>query len=73
MASLEACPFRVGQVVFYRPSARMRGLNAMVSPWADMPDGEAIRIAEIRDGAYVVPENFSHPSGGLHWSAFAAS
>ncbi|WP_133255029.1 hypothetical protein [Phenylobacterium hankyongense] len=73
MAEPEACPFHVGQVVFYRPSERVRGLNAMIDQWADIRDGQALRIAEIRDGAYIVPDNFSHPGGGLHWSAFAAT
>jgi hypothetical protein len=67
------CPFKVGDVVFYWPSARGWGLSANDRPSQKLNVGEAARIAEITDGKYIVPEGYSHPGGGLYWTEFSTS
>jgi hypothetical protein len=66
------CPFSVGQTVFYRPDARIRGLTANDRPDETPSFGSAVRISAIEKGAYVVCEGYRHPGGGMHWTAFSA-
>jgi len=69
----DKCPFEVGQTVYYRPDARMRGHNAMIKEWSELTDGTPLRIAAIVQEVYVVPEGFESISGGgLYWTAFSA-
>jgi hypothetical protein len=67
----EMCPFKVGQIVYYRPS--QRGLDAdVMSPQEHrLVPGNAYLIAEIREGKYVFPKDYKHPGGGLYWTEFA--
>ena len=65
-----ACPFYVGQTVFYRPSIRGLGWEA---PSTTPPIGAAVQITEIQDGKYLVLEEWLHPGGGTHWTEFSDS
>lgn len=67
------CPFKVGQVVFYRPSPRGVGLSANDRPSEVPKVGEAVRIIKIEKGSYLVVEGYSHPGGGVHWTEFSAT
>jgi hypothetical protein len=67
------CPFKVGDVVFYRPSPRGLALSANDNPEWNPKVGEAVRIAEIIDGRYVVAEGYNHPGRGLFWTEFSAT
>jgi hypothetical protein len=63
-------PFKVGDVVVYRPSERGWGYEVM-SPLAErlVPGGQYV-VAEIQRGDYIVVEGYKHPGGGLHWTEF---
>jgi len=67
----QQCPFSVGQLVIYRPSSR--GLDAdVMSPSSQrLIPGHSYRIVDIVQGAYIVPEGYSHPGGGIYWTEFA--
>ena len=67
----EKCPFAVGSVVVYRPSARGRGLGVMTD-LAKLVPGQKYKIAKIEDGIYIVPEGFETAvGGGLYWTEFS--
>jgi len=69
---LKKCPFAVGAVVVYRPSAK--GLGALVmTDLARLVPGQKYKIAEIEDGIYIVPEGFETAvGGGLYWTEFSS-
>jgi hypothetical protein len=67
------CPFKVGDVVYYRPSQRGLGLSANDKPDQNPKIGEAVRIIKIDNGAYLTVEGYSHPGGGTHWTEFSAN
>jgi hypothetical protein len=64
------CPFRVGDLVIYKPSSRGRGRIIMTDLSRLIP-GEKYKIFRIEDDVYVVVEGFEHsiPSG-LFWTEF---
>jgi hypothetical protein len=64
------CPFRVGQVVYYWPDERTRNHGVNSDGWRDLAPGSYVRIADIEDGEYIVPEGFQS-GNGVHWSVFA--
>ncbi len=65
------CPFKVGDLVYHRPSDKGCGLAAN-DP--DLPKpGEHARIARIEKRTYIVWEGFSHPGGSLFWIEFSAT
>jgi hypothetical protein len=62
------CPFEVGQVVYYRPSARGYGWDA----GGNMPPiGAAVVIKGIAESVYLVLEGWPHPGGGNYWTEFS--
>ena len=68
-----SCPFKVGDLVMYRPSEKGAGLSANNSPWETPKAGETVKIAAITDGKYLTVEGYQHPGDGLHWSEFSAA
>jgi len=72
-SEVERCPFKVGDVVIYRPSARGKGLSANDRPEWNPKIGEAVRIVKIEKGAYLVVEGYAHLGGGTHWTEFSAT
>ena len=68
------CPFKVGDVVVYRPTVRGRYLaHDVMKPYNEqLQPGMAYKIVAITRGAYVTVEGYSHAAGGLHWTEFAA-
>ena len=66
----EKCPFAVGSVVVYRPSAKGRGA-IITTELAKLVPGQKYRIAKIEDGIYIVAEGFETAvGGGLYWTEF---
>jgi hypothetical protein len=73
LSKAEHCPFKVGDVVFYRPSPKGIGLSANDALEWNPNIGEAVRIVEIVRGVYLVLEGYKHPGGGTHWTEFSAT
>jgi hypothetical protein len=69
----EKCPFRVGDIVYYRPSIRGQGLSANDPPNQTPRVGEAVRIMCIANGLYVEVEGYQHPGGGVYWTEFSST
>ena len=67
----DVCPFKVGDVVVYRPSERGRALLVMTSLAALQP-GTKYKISRIDKDCYLVLEGFEAVEvGGLYWSEFS--
>lgn len=66
------CPFLVGQMVVYRPTRRGLDADVMAPPSQRLIPGQSYRVAEVLEEAYVVPEGYRHPGGGIYWTEFAA-
>jgi len=63
-----ACPFQIGQVVYYRPTVHGHGWDQ-----AGMPHiGAAVKIADIVKGVYLELEHWPHPGGATYWTEFSA-
>jgi hypothetical protein len=62
------CPYRVGDIVVYRPSERGLGLSANDS--SRLTPGKRYKVSEILKAQYVVVEGYNHPGGGLYWTEF---
>ena len=71
MSVEQDCPFAVGQFLVYRPSRRGLDSEVMAAPEQKLQPGATYRVEQIVEGQYIVPEGYSHPGGGLHWSEFA--
>jgi hypothetical protein len=66
----EKCPFKVGDVLIYKPTERGRGLSAMTDFSAMVP-GNKYKVVRIAEGVYIVPEGFENvPAGGIYWTEF---
>jgi hypothetical protein len=67
---MQACPFKVGDFIIYKPSVIGRG-KIIMTDLANLKPGERYKIARIDDGVYVVVEGFENsiPSG-LYWTEF---
>ncbi len=70
MAQSQTCPFKVGDVVIYRPSTRGLGLEIMASPEGKLTPGHRYVISDIQKENYIVVEGYKHPGGGLYWTEF---
>lgn len=66
------CPYKIGDVVIYKPSARGRDLIIMTD-LAKLVPNQKYKISRIDDEVYVVIEGFENclPSG-LYWTEFVA-
>jgi|GEM_PF-769875 hypothetical protein len=73
MHTVESCPFKVGDMVIYRPSARGLTTDIMSSPSSQLIPGTAYRIIEVQNNAYVIVEGYHHPGGGIYWTEFKAA
>jgi hypothetical protein len=68
---LGPCPFKPGDVVYYRPTPRGRGLGVMQN---DIPKiGEPVRISTIEKGLYIVWEGCTSPGSGIFWTEFSTT
>ena len=65
----EDCPFKVGQTVVYKPSAKGLGYTPLGTGL--IPYQEYI-VQEIPEGAYILVEGYNPPGGGIHWTEFVA-
>jgi hypothetical protein len=67
----EKCPFKVGDVVVYKPTARGRGQLIMTSFSALIP-GNTYKVVKIVRDVYIVLEGFENAAGGgIYWTEFA--
>lgn len=66
------CPFVVGQMVVYRPTQRGLDADVMAPPSQRLTPGQHYRGADILEEAYVVPDGYRHPGGGIYWTEFTA-
>lgn len=66
----ERCPFKVGDLVVYRPSKKGLDSDVMSSTSEKLVSGKTYRIMEIQQEFYVVVDGYSHPGGGLYWTEF---
>jgi hypothetical protein len=66
------CPFKVGDVVFYRPSYQGYGKTVMHGPTGQPKISQAVKIARIVQDAFIVYEGYDSPAGGIHWAEFSA-
>lgn len=65
------CPFKVGEMVIYRPEIKNREL-VLNSRWEDLVPGARYKIAAIVQEMYIVPQGFEDaPGGGLIWTDFS--
>ena len=68
----EKCPFKIGDVVFYRPSNKGRGMVVMTDLAALKP-GNRYKIVRIDNDVYIVIEGLENAvGGGLYWTEFSA-
>lgn len=66
------CPFRVEQLVIYQPSRHGHG-QIIMSDLSNLVPGNKYRIKSIVKETYLIVEGFENsPTGGLHWTEFAA-
>ena len=63
---MEKCPFRVGDLVVYKPSRRGHALDDDDR----LEIGKEYRIDKISRELYVVVEGYQHPGGGIYWTEF---
>jgi len=64
----DACPFRVGDEVVYRPTPRGFGLSAMIG---QLRPGQKYKVEAIQNDSYVLVENYAYLGGGIYWTEFA--
>jgi hypothetical protein len=65
------CPFKVGDLVIYRPTNRGRGLIVMTDLAALKP-GSKYKIVAVDDDAYIRVEGLENAAGGgLYWTEFS--
>jgi len=68
----QKCPFKVGDVVVYRPTLKGRGAVIMTDLAALKP-GNKYKIVRIDEDVSVVVEGFENAvGGGLYWTEFSA-
>jgi len=68
----DLCPYKVGDRVFYRPSARGVHSSLLHLPVESPKIGEAVIITRIVADCYIQWEGYTHHSGGLYWTEFSA-
>jgi hypothetical protein len=69
--SQDHCPFKIGQIVFYRPSPAGKGPGTAGAPPRPFKAGDAVRIMRIEDGKYVIIDGDGSSAGGLYWTEFS--
>ena len=68
----EVCPYKVGDFVFYRPSAAGVSSSMLHIPVDPPVIGQAVRITKIIEECYIQWEGYPHHSGGIYWTEFSA-
>ena len=64
------CPFKVGDVIAYKPSLRGRGLLVMTD-LAKLVPNALYRVVEVENAGYLVLEGFENSlPRSLHWTEF---
>jgi len=72
MTSQKQCPFKVGDIVVYRPTDRGRAQDVMTASEKRLQPGASYKIAAIQRDAYILVEGDTHPGGGIYWTEFSA-
>ena len=72
VAEPDACPFKVGQRVYYRPTVHGYGWSAMGHDLEPGQSYEVSTITEANGSHYVEIRDHPMSGGGLHWSEFSA-
>lgn len=62
----EKCPYDVGDVVRFTPSARTKGLYQNIERFG-LTEGDEATVREVRDGVYLY---FDNGAGGFPWNEF---
>ncbi|MCE2684723.1 MAG: hypothetical protein LW857_06095 [Verrucomicrobiae bacterium] len=62
------CPFKIGQIVIYRPSKHGYNQCAMMER---LEIGKSYKIIAIIEGLYVEVEGYAYPGDGLYWTEFS--
>jgi len=68
--SQNTCPFKKGDCVIYSPSEKGLAADIMAPATERLTPGDRYVVHEIRQGTYVVVEDYAHPGGGLYWTEF---
>ena len=63
---MNICPFKIGDLVVYRPSQRGYALI----DGERLKIGNTYRVERIEQENYVVVEGYCHPGGGIYWTEF---
>jgi len=63
---MKSCPYKLGDVVVYSPSARGHALD----DGDRLVIGRAYKIERIEKESYIVVEGYRHPGGGIYWTEF---
>jgi len=71
LENMEPSPFKVGEMVRYKPSRRGLGLDANTPPEQKLVPNRAYRIEAVQQDNYIVVEGYRHSGGGIHWTEFA--
>jgi len=72
-ASIQKCPFQVGEAVIYEPSPKGFYSDVMDPPSQRLVPGQIYIVASVREELYVVVEGYSHPGGGIFWTEFKSA
>jgi hypothetical protein len=67
------CPFKVGDIVYYRPSLQGYGNIVMYGPKGCPNIGQAVKITKIISERYIVYDGYDSPAGGIWWAEFSAT
>jgi hypothetical protein len=70
---MDTCPFKVGDVVIYRPSGRGLALDIMASATGKLIPEKQYTVAAIQNNNYVLVAEYNHPGGGIFWQEFSIS
>ena len=67
------CPFKVGDIVIYRPTLHGRG-SVVMTELRRLQPGNNYKIVRIDNDVYIVVEGFENAvGGGLYWNEFVMS
>ena len=64
-------PYRIGDLVIYKPSRRGHALDVMSDAKYQLTPGETYRVAAIESDDYILVEGYAHPGGGIYWTEFS--
>ena len=73
MQNFDKCPFKVGDIVVYRPSQHGWGYEVMWPLDERLVPGREYVVREVQNDTYVVVDQPRHPPGGIVWTEFRPS